>query len=271
MSDSNDQDQPDLFNTQAQEPKAEEKPAKKPRGKAEILQRSEMAKDFLANWVPAPEAEEKPAKKPRKKAEEKPAEPAAPEPATDAGPSPFNPANLRCPTVGYSTSVKKVRTNLKVRTPAKEWFVRTHSDPNYWMEVWGVEMKETREFYVALPALTAELRERGIGKLIHLALAVNRQGEPFFWPLRIHNPEDKRKPDSWLTSATEAAGMAKKDWVRVVANMPEQQYDIFKAMGDLPGPEFPQDSMESLLRLAFKGSLIDSLDHPVIREFEGRE
>ena len=225
--------------------------------------------DLFEKESAVPETPEPAPKKARKKAEE--AQKPEAKKAEASSPSPFNPASLRCPVVGYSTSVKKVRTNLKVRTPAKEWFCRTSPDEAYWMEVWGVELKETREFYIALPGLTPELREMGIGKLITLALAVNRQGEPFFWPLRVHNPEDKRKPDTWLTTAREAAEMAKHEWVRCVANMAEQQYVIFTAQGELPDPEFPRDSMETLLTLAFKGSLIESMDHPVIRELEGKE
>jgi hypothetical protein len=232
-------------------------------------QNDDSQRDLFDNLPAGPGTQEPAPKKGRKKAEDA-QKPEAKE-AEAPSPSPFNPASLRCPVVGYSTTVKRVRTNLKVRTPAKEWFVRTHPDQSFWMAVWGIELKETREHYVAVPGLTQDLQERGIGKLITLALAVNRQGEPFFWPLRNHNPEDKRKADTWLTSAREAAEMAKHEWVRCVANMAEQQYVIFTAQGELPDPEFPKDSMETLLTLAFKGSLIESMDHPIIRELEGKE
>jgi hypothetical protein len=47
-------------------------------------------------------------------------------------------------------------------------------------------------------------------------------------------------------------------------------YGMFKARGDLGEPEWPDKSLSELLRLAFKGDrLIDSLNHPVLRELAG--
>ena len=47
-------------------------------------------------------------------------------------------------------------------------------------------------------------------------------------------------------------------------------YEMFKARGDLGEPEWPDKSLSELLRLAFKGDrLIDSLNHPVLRELAG--
>ncbi len=45
---------------------------------------------------------------------------------------------------------------------------------------------------------------------------------------------------------------------------------IRMATGELPGPEWPQESLGELLKIAFKGGkLIDSVDHPVLKRLRG--
>jgi hypothetical protein len=45
---------------------------------------------------------------------------------------------------------------------------------------------------------------------------------------------------------------------------------MFKAKGDLGTPVWPDKPLSDLLRLAFKNELlIDSIDHPVLRELMG--
>ncbi len=63
--------------------------------------------------------------------------------------------------------------------------------------------------------------------------------------------------------------MAKEHWVRVQSNMSLGAYDIFQAGGNIPGPEWPEVTMEEILQIAFRGRYIDSLDHPAIRRLRG--
>ena len=44
---------------------------------------------------------------------------------------------------------------------------------------------------------------------------------------------------------------------------------MFEARGDLGDPVWPEKSLAELLRLGFEGKVIDSLDHPVLRELAG--
>jgi hypothetical protein len=37
----------------------------------------------------------------------------------------------------------------------------------------------------------------------------------------------------------------------------------------LPEPEWPETSFEELMQIAFRGRIINSLDHPVIRQLLG--
>ena len=63
--------------------------------------------------------------------------------------------------------------------------------------------------------------------------------------------------------------MAKGRWIRLAANMSLGSYDVYEASGDLPDPEWPEESLEELLEIAFKDRLIATGDHPIIRRLLG--
>jgi hypothetical protein len=47
-------------------------------------------------------------------------------------------------------------------------------------------------------------------------------------------------------------------------------YDVFEASSTIPEPEWPKDlTFEQMLRIAFKGRLVDSLSHPVLKRLRG--
>jgi hypothetical protein len=75
--------------------------------------------------------------------------------------------------------------------------------------------------------------------------------------------------DHWNSSALEAATLAENSWVRVSANMHLGAYELFTATGDIPEPEWPDLSFEEILKIAFKGRYIDTLDHSVIQRLLG--
>ncbi len=82
-------------------------------------------------------------------------------------------------------------------------------------------------------------------------------------------PGSDGKLDEWSRSALEAADIARSGWVRVQSNMSLGAYEVFEATGDIPNPEWPETPFKDLLRVAFKGRFIDSLDHPVLRKLRG--
>jgi len=97
---------------------------------------------------------------------------------------------------------------------------------------------------------------------------INRAGVVFLWPVRLPSPDGRQL--AWHHSAQVAAEMAMKRWIRVKANMSLGAYDIFEASCTIPEPEWPSDiSFLKLLEIAFKGRLVDSLDHPVLKRLRG--
>jgi hypothetical protein len=167
------------------------------------------------------------------------------------------------PAGGESTIMEKKLTVVPVRKPSKECFFRVH--PEHHLDASVLELKEEGDTLLITPNLLPHL----VGEqcIVHkrLQLAITRQGVPFIWPLR-HPKEGKR--DAWAISAMDAALMGVSQWVRIQANMPLGAYEIAVAKVDVD-PAWPTQSFNELMRIAFKGAIIDSLDHPALKQLRG--
>jgi hypothetical protein len=166
------------------------------------------------------------------------------------------------------TGVEKLLTIVPVRKPAKHDWVRVHPDPEFRMSPAGIiDLREEREAYLVLPHLAVDLS--GEYRFMTLYFAVNRQGVPFIWPVPL--PEEGGRKNLWAESGHEAAAHAMKSWVRVTANMSLGAYEIKRAPTMIAEPEWPDMSFGELLKIAFRGYLVSSLDHPVVRRLHGQE
>jgi hypothetical protein len=183
-------------------------------------------------------------------------------------PDPFDPARLRLSQdFSAALGVKKLLTTVPVRKPSKEWFVRCHPDQTYRIETFVIELKEDSETYLVDPSLWQTLAGESTFSPRMLITTVNKQGTVFLWPIRL--PGSDGKLDEWSKSAMEAANHATKGWVRVQANMNLGAYDIFQATGNLGEAEWAVPPFKEILKTAFKGRLIDSPDHPVLKRLRG--
>ena len=62
-----------------------------------------------------------------------------------------------------------------------------------------------------------------------------------------------------------------RSWVRVSANMQLGAYEVTRAPSMAVEPTWPEMSFQDLLRIAFRGYVIGSVDHPVVRRLRGLE
>lgn len=170
-------------------------------------------------------------------------------------------------TMSDGPSVAKVLAKVPVQKPDKAWFVRTHPDAeNYSLDALLLELKQENELYLVLPKLRDSLLNERCVSVMRLRLAVNRQGDVFVWWLRL--PGADGKANSWNESALEAADRASESWVRLSANQRVCAYDI--ALASISeDPRWPDKPFNDLLRIAFKGKVIETLDHPVLRRLRG--
>jgi hypothetical protein len=184
----------------------------------------------------------------------------------DGASDPFDPRRLRLSQrLTEGIAVRKALITVPVRKPSRQEFIRVHPDENWQLPTVVLELKEDRETYLIEPDLQSELAGECVPKVLYAA--VNRQNVVTLWPVRL--PDENGRLDAWNQSAHEAAQRAQSRWVRVAANMSLGAYDVFEAMGPFPEPQWPATAFEELLRIAFKGRYIDSLDHPVLRRLRG--
>jgi hypothetical protein len=164
-----------------------------------------------------------------------------------------------------SIGVKKALLTVPVRKPGRQDYFRVHPDPAFRLETAVLELKDERETYLVDPALWPELAGELIAKV--LFLTVNRQKVTAIWPVRL--PGEDGRVDTWSQSAMEAAQIGMENWIRVVANMSLNAYEVYEATVTLSAPEWPSIPFADIVRIAFKGRYIKDLDHPVVRRLRG--
>ncbi len=195
-------------------------------------------------------------------------------PMTDLGNSgddtlnPFDPASLRLDqSFADTVRTKKLLTTVPVRRPNRQDYVRVHPEPACRLTPAAtIEVSDDREVYLLTPQMAQVLP--GEYSLVTLYLAVNRQGVPFIWPVKL--PSSDGKHNEWNRSAAEAAERAMKKWVRIASNMSLRAYETFEAIGDIPEPIWPDLPFEKILKIAFRERLVDRPDHPLVQRLQGR-
>jgi hypothetical protein len=178
----------------------------------------------------------------------------------------FDLSNLRLSQDFVETAgVKKLLTTVPVGKPNPQDFVRVHPSSDYRMELAVIEFKEDREIFLLPLPIAKQLP--GEFAMVTLYTAVNRPGVTRLWPVRL--PMSDGRINEWHRSAAEAAELAMTRWVRVKANMSLGAYEIFEAASTIPDPTWPEISFQELIRIGFRGRLVNNLDHPVIRRLRG--
>lgn len=183
-------------------------------------------------------------------------------------PNPFDPAALRMPeALVAGGGAQKQLIVLNVQKPPRQAFVRVNPDLALRNRMALLELKDERETYAVTPSVGAAIP--GEVKVVDLRLAVTLQGLLFLWPVPI--PSADRADTAWSITQRAAAERAENAWVRMIANMHAQSYDVYEAQSTAAEPAWPDKTMQELLELAFgNGRLIEDMSHPVIQRLLGR-
>ena len=173
---------------------------------------------------------------------------------------------LRLP-ANYSAGlgVKKVLNKVPVGKPDKTKFFRVGQGEMWTFRVFIYEDKAANEIYIVLPFVQPLLGN--LARPAQLHAAIDRTDNPFLIPVIL--PGEDGKWNSWHESLAQGVEMAKDYWVRVESNKAINAYDINQATAALPDPVWPATTMEELVKIAFRGKIIDSPAHPVIRALQG--
>jgi hypothetical protein len=157
-----------------------------------------------------------------------------------------------------SASVKEI-FRIPVHKPNKQVFFRAHK--TLVIDTKILERKEENETYVVVPALWEELDTELSTK--RLILCISRQTDLFVWPIGLGGG------NLWGQSALEASEVAMKGWIRLVANRGAGMYEIYRPAKPLAEPHWPEMTIQEMLSKAFRGYVIDTLEHPVVKELRG--
>jgi hypothetical protein len=166
---------------------------------------------------------------------------------------------------GSQVGVKKLLVTVPVRKPGSQEFVRTYANEKYRGQYALLELKEDRETYLLDPGLCGLVPNDAFPAM--LFTTINRQSVLTLWPVKL--PREDGKVMAWHSSAMQAAEEAMRAWIKVTSNMTLGAYEIYRAAADIPDPEWPNISFEEILNIGFKGHVITSADHPVIRKLRG--
>jgi len=159
---------------------------------------------------------------------------------------------------------KKALITVPVRKPGKQDYIRVHPDNDHSLSVQLLEYE--KETYVVAPTVAEQILSECYPAT--LFTSINRQGDLFLWPVKLET-EGSGNARSWYRSAAIAADMARKEWVRVTANMSLGAYEVRAVQINLPEPEWQTHSFQDLIRIAFRDTVIDSFDHIVLKKLRG--
>jgi len=175
--------------------------------------------------------------------------------------------SLRLPAnYGATLGVKKLLTNVPVGRPKKAVFFRAHKSEEMTFPAMLLEQKESRESYLVVHDVAQVISE--LVRPVQLHYALDRQNNPLLIPVPLPGETGARNP--WHESLAQAVEHSKLKWIRITANMHIGGYDVYEADGNLPEPEWPLHDIDSLVDVAFRGKIIDSLDHAVVQSLLGK-
>lgn len=161
--------------------------------------------------------------------------------------------------------IKKETLVVPVRKPDRQSWFQIHPGEDWRMPVALIEMKEDRQHYLVSPNIYHELCGECVPK--YLITCQTRQKVTFLWPVRM--PAADGRMDQWNGSALQIVNEYAGRWIRVAANMGLGAYEVFTTAAPFDPPAWPPEGFSSILEKAFRGRIIDSVDHPIVKMLHG--
>jgi hypothetical protein len=157
-------------------------------------------------------------------------------------------------------------TSVPVGKPGKQVWFQVRPGDEWQIQAALLDWKEDRTQFYITPALYPNLETEAT--LVILRTVVTTQGSVSLWPLKM--PGADGRDNEWWQSARRAAALAESNWVRMITNNAARSYDVITPEADYGEPARPSQSFSELLKIAFAGKIIETLDHPVVAELRGR-
>jgi hypothetical protein len=180
--------------------------------------------------------------------------------------NPFDPKRFRISQrFGEGLDARPVIASVNVRKPHRQWWFRVHPDPNMQLDACVLLYEGDQQFYLVDPQMIPALP--GETSAMTLYTAINMNGGLFLWPVKL--PDEEGKQHECHITLHRAADLASTEWVRVAWHKPTMNYQVTRARGQVPEPQFPEAGLQKLLSIAFADRFITDLDHPVAKNLLG--
>jgi hypothetical protein len=125
------------------------------------------------------------------------------------------------------------------------------------------------EFLLVLPELEplfqGDAKLRNLVHYYYLAFAVDSRGRVAWWAV------PSRSENDWHVSARIAMRRLIAEWGMMKSNQGAKSYMLEKPVDDLGAPKWPAGSYDDWFVKGLADKVIDSADHPVLRELQGRK
>ncbi len=168
--------------------------------------------------------------------------------------------------------MERISSSIPVRKPYKDEYVRTRTDPGWegnlpiFVHRGAAGGEET---FLVMPEAQMYLQEQKLLRRVQMFTLITQSGVMFLMPIPLPAADGSTNPynDGKLAGVTEA----KTRWVRMVANTATNGYDIHYTESTLPEPVWPAlpATFHSALDIAFKGKIIENMDHKLILALRG--
>jgi hypothetical protein len=148
-----------------------------------------------------------------------------------------------------------VKTEFFRVRPGEEWRFQTMI----------LELKSEREIYIVAPTVWDVVPELLRPAVLHTG--IDTSNNVFLVPMSLPTQDGRR--NLWHQTLQDAVNAAEKSWVRCVANMKLGAYEAYIAIGNIAEPVWPDTSLQELIQIAFRDRVIDTAEHPVIKQLLG--
>lgn len=168
-------------------------------------------------------------------------------------------------------AVRQIFNDVPVARPGNSDWVFVFTDPNYRATCALYEPKKSASTsrprpHLMMPAVVAAMEfGRGIRR-VEIFTYCDRHGNLGLWPIGFTTDD---RENGWLDTARDAAVNHAGKWINVSSDLVTSSYRLAEPVEQLAPPQPPALPLSKLLGIAFKGRVITSIEHPLMRELRG--
>ena len=151
----------------------------------------------------------------------------------------------------------------RVKRPPNTHFFRCRKDLAGNMNVLDMDTDGERITYLVAPTVAKQLADETAIKAKHGRVCLTREGGLYLWLRSLGGS------DTWSQSAARVTDRAENEWARATSSRSLSEYKCKVATGIDDEPNWPKESFIEILQAAFEGKVIDSLDHPAVKQLQG--